>query len=407
MSASELPVVTVHRRKALPFFSRHPWVFAGAIERVAGDPQCGDVVRLHSHEDEFIAWGLFNPHSNIRVRLYSWAPEDDLVTEPDAFWSRRLAAAVGWREQLWPDADVSRSESACRLVSSEADGLSGLTVDRYGDWLLVQLTSRALAERLEMWVRLLREQLKPRGIWLRTEKGIRESEGLEIRDQLLDGAEPPRPLFLAEHSVRLGVDVVEGQKTGHFLDQRENRQAAARFIRGGRILDLFCYTGGFSLAALVAGAAQSALAVDSSESALQVARANAELNGLANRTRFERADAFGKLEQLVADNETFEAVILDPPKMARHRRGIDKALRGYYSLNRLAVEVLKPGGILVTCSCSGLVTAQQFREMLARVAVQAERPIQILEARGAAADHPVSPTCPENEYLKCLICRVV
>lgn len=401
MQPDALPIVSLKPRRALPFFSRHPWVFSGAVARVQGDPGPGDLVRLHSEQDEFIAYGLFNPDSNIKVRLYSWS-EDTLVDE--SLWTDRIDTAVKLRERLFPSAG---ERSAFRVINSEADGLSGLTVDRYGRFLLVQLTSRAIALQQESIVEILQQRLQPAGIWLRTEKGIGDAEGLELQDGLVRGEAPPRPLFIEEGDLTFGVDVVQGQKTGHFLDQRENRRAAAGYMRGHRVLDMFCYTGGFSLAALRLGAAHSVHAVDASEHALTTARANAALNEVESQITFEQSDAYKALERLLEEKQQFDTVVLDPPKMARHRKGLNKALRGYFSLNRLAVDLLPPGGTLVTCSCSGLVSTQEFELMLASVAVQSGRAIQILERRGASADHPVSVTCPENSYLKCLICRVV
>lgn len=399
-SPTVLPKVVVKSRKAQPFFHRHPWVFAGAVADTDGDPVPGDEVALVTQDGEFIARGLFNPHSNIRVRLYSWDADEPL---DESFWARRLDAAIALRRQLFPDAT---SESACRLVYSESDGLSGLIVDRYGDWLLLQLTSLALSTRRDLLVRLLGEKLHPAGIWLRTEKGIRESEGLELADGLATGRTPPRPMFINENGLHFGVDVVEGQKTGFFLDQRDNRSAVAKYVRGHQILDVFCYGGAFGLTALVRGEAREVVGIDVSEPALALARANAELNGVAAHTRYERAKAFEALEQLAAAGKQFDTVILDPPKMTRHRAGLPQALRGYHSLNELAVRVLRPGGLLVTCSCSGLVGRAEFEAMLADVATRTGRPIQILEARGASPDHPVSVHCLENNYLKCYIGRV-
>jgi len=388
-------------RKALPFFSRHPWVFAGAIGRVEGDPEPGAEVVLLTNEGQFIARGLFNPHSQIRVRLYSW--EEDRPLD-DELWSERLDRAIELRQKLVP---THTAESAGRLVYSEADGLSGLIVDRYGDWLLMQFTSLALSMRRERLVELLQAKLNPAGIWLRTEKGIRDSEALDQTDGPVCGGEPPRPLFIEEHGLRYGVDVVQGHKTGFYLDQRENRAAVARYVRGARVLDAFCYSGGFGLASLKLGEAREVLGLDASEAALTLARNNAELNGLAPQVRYERGDVFNRMEQLAAEGARFDAVILDPPKLTRHRAGVEKALKGYFSLNRLALDVLEPGGILATCSCSGLVSRDDFEQMLSVVSQKANRPIQILEARGQAVDHPTSVHCLETAYLKCYICRVV
>ena len=392
--------VILKPRKALPFFSRHPWVFAGAIHSTSDRVSAGDEVIVEDDVGRFVARGVYNPNSNIAVRLYSW---DETQTLDEDFWSRRLDDAISLRRTLFPE---FHPELACRLVFSEADGLSGLTVDRYGDWLLIQLTSFALAARKEMLMRLLQEKLQPRGIWLRTEKGIREAEGLELADGLLCGEPPPRPLLITENGVKFALDVAEGQKTGFFLDQRDNRRRVAEFVRGQRVLDVCCYTGGFSLNCLVNGGAE-VLAVDMSESALALARSNAERNGVSDRLKTIKRDCFKALEELAAAGEKFDTVILDPPKLARNRQGVDAALRGYYSLNRSALSLLKPGGLLVTCSCSGHVSGELFVDMLAQAALHENRRLQILETRGAAPDHPTSVTCLETGYLKCYLCRAV
>lgn len=395
-----LPKVVLKARRAQPFFGRHPWVFSGAIFRVEGDPAPGAEIELTTENGEFIAYGLFNPLSNIRVRLYSWDASARLDAE---FWSRRIDEAIRFRRSILCQVTP---KSACRLVFSEADGLSGLTVDRYGDWISIQLTSLALASRRDLLVQLLNEKLSPAGIWLRTERGIREAEGLEIADGLLSGTAPPRPLIVEEHGLEYGIDIVEGQKTGFFLDQRDNRREFARYVLGGRVLDVCCYSGGFSMNAVRHGQAREVLAIDVSESALAAARANVERNGLAPVIGFEKSDAFKGLESLRDAGERFNLVVLDPPKLARHGRGVTEALRGYHSLNRLAMEVLADDGILVSCSCTGHVTREMFENTLADAARSASRRLQILEARGPSADHPTSTTCPETNYLKCYIGRV-
>ena len=396
-----VPQVILRPRMARPFFARHPWVFASAIARVNGNPADGDLVELFSHQGQFIARGLFNSHSRIRVRLYTWDHAQEL---DEAFWSQKLDQAIALRQQVLPD---QTNRSACRMVSSEGDGLSGLTVDRFGEWLLVQITSLALSDRRELLFDLLEQKLKPQGIWLRTEKGIRELEGLEAHDGLVRGKEPPRPLFVEEDGLQFGVDVIEGQKTGFYLDQRENRRAAVRYFQGSRVLDCCCYSGAFGIALAVQGGAKHVLGVDVSQPALALATANAELNGAGERfsTRQGRADEV--MDALKEAGETFDMVVLDPPKMARHRSSVQRAQKGYYRLNRRAVDLLSPGGILVTCSCSGLVGREEFAGVLASVAEDSGRTLQILEVRGAAADHPVALACPESSYLKCFIVRVL
>jgi 23S rRNA (cytosine1962-C5)-methyltransferase len=398
--SSSAAVVTLKPRRALPFFSEHPWVFAGAIAAVSGMPDVGDPVIVRSHEGQFIAHGLFNPMSNIRTRLYSWQAD---VPLNDEFWNARVQSAVSFRRKLFAGLPAER---ACRLIFSESDGLSGLTVDRMNDWLVVQWTSAALAMRQPAIVEQLQSLLEPQGILLRTERGIKEQEGLEIEDGLIAGIPPAGPLQIEENGMRLTVDLLSGQKTGFYFDQRENRNVLKKYVRGGRALDLCCYTGAFAVAAGLAGC-EDVLAVDSSQSALDLARRNAEANGLADRIRFHCEDVFEFLEAQQLTGEKYDVIVLDPPKLARSRSGIDRALKAYARLNRMAMALLNPDGILVTCSCSGHVSREDFEQVLARASLDAERRLQILEERGQAADHPVSVHCLETSYLKCFVCRVV
>lgn len=369
-----------------------------AIERIEGAPVDGDEVDLISDRGQWVARGAINSQSRIRVRLYTWREGESL---DDAFWRRRLEGALGWRKRLFPD----QSDAAVRLVASEADGLSGLTVDRYGDFLVVQVTALALAKRLDRLVPMLAELAASKGILVRSDREMTKLEKLAVPDELAWGQAPEGPVFISEHGVRYGVDLESGQKTGFFIDQRDNRKRAAGYLRGRRVLDLFCYTGGFALCAASAGASD-VLGIDSSAKAVALAKANAELNGLAH-VRFEAADCFKSLEALAAEGRRFGGIVLDPPKFARNRQGVEEALRAYHHLNRQAVELLEPDGILTTCSCSGHVSREDFLHMLAEVAQRSGREIQVLEQRGAAPDHPTSATCLETEYLKCFICRVL
>jgi 23S rRNA (cytosine1962-C5)-methyltransferase len=396
-----LPTATVilKPRRARPFFGRHPWVLESAVDRVEGTPATGEVVDLLTHDGMFIARGLWNSHSRIRVRLYGF---DAAVPLDDTLWQTRLTAAVMLRRSLGLD----DSTAACRLVNSEGDNLSGLIVDRYCDYLAVQVTALAVEPRLEFICDCLAELVPTRGVLLRgAERGLAKLEGLHLPDRVLRGQEPGGPVFVKDHALTFGVDLTEGQKTGFYLDQRDNRQAAARYARGRRVLDMFCYSGGFALACGISGGAHSVLAVDSSAKATALARANAELNG-ATTIEVETADAFEKLDSLAAAGERFGMVVLDPPKFARSRATVEDALRAYHRINRLACGLLEPGGILVTCTCSGSVTREDFLQMLSGVAQRAGRSIQLLEVRGAAPDHPVSVSCLEGEYLTCVIARV-
>jgi 23S rRNA (cytosine1962-C5)-methyltransferase len=392
------PRVVLQPKRARPFYGRHPWVFAGAVAAVEGAPADGDEVDLVSHAGNFVARGLYNSCSKIRVRLYSWQPGQALDR---AFFRDRLAAAVRLRDLL----GLNVPGRACRLVFSEGDGLSGLTVDRYDRWLVVQFTALGLARRREMLAELLVELLAPAGIYLRTERGVGQLEGLELHDGPLWGSPPDGPVPIEEDALRFLVNLAEGQKTGFYLDQRDNRRAVARLAAGRRVLDAFCYTGGFGLHAARAGAA-AVLGVDGSEPALALARDNARLNGLDGVVSFARADVFERLEELVGAGERFGLVVLDPPRFARARHAVEEALRGYRRLQTLALRLLEPDGFLATCCCSGLITTAMLEELLAQVAVEGKRDVQLLARRGAAPDHPVAVTCLESHYLKCLIARV-
>ncbi len=395
---SKLARVILKPRRARPFFARHPWVFVTSVGRVDGDPAPGDEVEVYSHEDRFVARGIFNPNSAIRVRLYRWdgGPLDD------AFWTEQVEKALRLRLNAL---GLDRPSAGYRLISSEADGLSGLTVDRYDRWLVAQFTSLALFERREPLARLLKDLTGVEGVLTRTERITAEQEGITTPFESVLGTLPIAPAEIVEHGLTYWVDFRGGQKTGFFLDQRENRLAAAQYCRGRSVLDLYCYTGGFTLNALKNGGAKSALGVDSSAVAIEVARHHATINEV-HAARFEAADALNALESFRGLGEKFGVVICDPPKFARSPRGVEDALKAYLRLNRSAIDVLEPDGILVTCSCSGLVDRGLFADMLGQVAELSGRSIQFLEQRGQASDHPVSASCLETEYLKCLICRV-
>ncbi len=396
-----LPTATVRvkAKRARPFFGRHPWVLDSAIDSLDGTPAVGDVVDLATHDGKFIARGVWNPASRLRVRLYAF----DARTALDApFWSRRIEAAVDLRRVLGLDDRAG----AARLVNSEGDDLSGLIVDRYGEWLAVQVTALAMACRIDALCDALEATVKPKGILLRgADRGLAKQEGLALPDRLVRGTAPDGPIFIREGALSFGVDLAEGQKTGFYLDQRDNRRAAAALAKDRRVLDMFCYSGGFAISCALSGAAKSVLAIDSSPKAAALARANAELNRAAN-VAVEACDAFERLDSLAAAGEKFGMVILDPPKFARSRGSVEEALRAYHRINRVALDLLEPGGILVTCSCSGSVTRDEFLEMLAGVSQRAGRQIAMLEIRGAAPDHPVSASCLEGEYLECVIARV-
>lgn len=394
-----IPKVILKARRAQPFFGRHPWVYAGAIDRIEGQPADGDEVELLSSAGNFVARGLYNSQSKIHVRLYSWEPGIGL---DGAFFRDRISRAVALRHDILK---LNQPDAGYRVVFSEADFLSGLVVDRYGDWLTVQFTALGLARLRDAILESLRELLNPRGIYLRTEKGIGKLEGVELHDGLLHGEPPPPELAIVENGLRVFVNLAEGQKTGYYLDQRDNRMAVARLCTGRRVLDAFCYTGGFALHAAKAGAAE-VLGVDASEAALDLARKNASANGLGG-VSFECADVFHHLADLVAAGRKFDAVILDPPKFARNRGAVPEALKGYRRLHQLAMRLLASDGILVSCCCTGLIELHEVEELIAQVSVAERRDLQILDRRGPAGDHPIAATCPQSAYLKCIISRLL
>lgn len=366
----------------------------------------GDVVSVYDKSGRLFGRGLFNPRSRIALRMLTF--DETPVDEP--FWRSRLAAAVELRRTLGLDRDAD----AYRLVHAEGDRLSGLIVERYADCLVFEVFSLGMFQRLEPLSRMLGEQLGPPS---RLDQPDRASTSWRIvvradeRVEAMEGFRIPPPadhtagrVTIREHGVRYWVDMAGGHKTGFFCDQRENRLRFARWCEGATMLDLCCYTGAFGLCAKCVGAANEVTSVDLDEAALSVARENANLNRA--RIEFVHADAFSYLRQMIANGRTFDRIVLDPPKLAATRTDLDAALRKYHDLNTLAVQVVRPGGLMLTCSCSGLVSREMFAEAVFRAARRASRTVQLLGLGGAAPDHPVAPECPETAYLKALWLRV-
>jgi 23S rRNA (cytosine1962-C5)-methyltransferase len=383
--------------RSAPFIHHHPWLFSGAIASVAGNPQPADVVKVVDEKGVFIAYGLYNPHSQIRVRLYSFHREDILN---DAFWVEKIRQAIYLRETILgfqPGPD-----SAYRLINSEGDGLSGLTVDRYGNYLSLQFTSLALYHYRDLIYDTLVDLTHPSGIILRTEADILAEEGLQLTDTIAWGEQPSNPVIISENGIRMEINLTTGQKTGFYLDQRANRAMVESFAGGKAVLDLCTYSGGFALHAACAGAS-GVTAVDVSASALELAKRNAELNGFTN-LEFIRSDMFKFLDYCLAEGKKYGLIILDPPKLTHSKGSVQNALKGYLQLNASALKCLSPGGVLFTCSCSGRVSLEDFLLMLHRAALVADKTLRILEIRGADKDHPVLSTCQESEYLKCVVC---
>ncbi len=395
-----LPTVYVKRGKAKPLFYRHPWVFAGAIEKIQGAYRPGDIVHVCDNAGRFIGKGYFNPESALAVRMLTW---DEAVEINADFWRARIADAVALRRNVL---QLDRRTNAYRLVFSEGDGLPGLIADKYADFIAVQFLTLGLAAARETILDVLQEICSPAGIYERAEETFQEIEGGAAANQAARGQEPPDLVEIVENGAKFLVDIRRGQKTGFYLDQRENRAAFARLVSGGNLLDAFCHTAAFGIHAALAGKVERLVALDSSEKALELARRNADLNGVRN---FEviAGDAFKELRRLRDGRQQFDAVVLDPPKFAKSRAGLPGAYKGYKDLNLVAMQLIKKGGLLATCSCSQHVDELSFIRTLNEAAHDVRRNLQILEHRTQSPDHPVMASCLEARYLKCLICRVL
>ena len=364
-----------------------------------GEPADGDAVDLLGPSGDFVARGLFNSNSQIAVRLYTWNPAQELDVD---FWASRIRSAVDLREGMRRAGTLGPDDS-CRMINSEGDGLSGLTVDLYPPYAVVQFLSLGLNSRRKEILPLLGELVAP-NLYERSDEPISRYEGMPARTGVVMGEKPPPLHEIHENGLTFCVDLRRGHKTGYYLDQKANRARAAAYAREGRVLDVFCYTGAFGIHAARAGA--SVLAVDESGYALELARQNAGLNGLdESRYATRKGSAVPVMRRLIEAGEQFDTVILDPPKFARSRHGLDRAMRGYREINALAFGLVKPNGLLITCSCSGAVNADAFQDMLHEAVHEAGRDAHVLEVCTQNADHPVALACPESRYLKCLICR--
>lgn len=376
----------------------HPWVFSGAVSAVDGNPAAGDVVRVEDAGGAFLGRGHYSPASRIQVRLLE-AREGTAVDT--SWWRDRLREAVARRRDALRD-----PAGACRLAFSEADRLPGLVADRYADRVAIQVHTPGAERMREATVAALRELLAPVAVLDRSDEGHRVLEGL---GPVAAGAdeEPPAPVEILEAGLRFAVDLSAGQKTGFYVDQGLNRAAVAACAAGRRVLDVFCYTGGFSVHAARAGAAALTL-VDSSRDALEAASRHLALNGLAGTTaEFVRGNAFEELRRMRDAGRSFDLVVLDPPRLAPTRAQAARAARAYKDVNLLALKLLAPEGILATFSCSGGIEPAFFREIVRWAAKDAGREVQVLQTLGQPPDHPVRLSFPESEYLKGLLCRAL
>jgi 23S rRNA (cytosine1962-C5)-methyltransferase len=374
----------------------HPWIFSNEIARIEGDPQPGDALEVVSHQNDFYGTAYFNPHSLITARLLS---RDRVSIDETGFFKTRIASAAAYRQALYGDLQ------ALRIVHGEGDGLPGLVVDRYGDFLSVQFLTLGIDRRRSLIIEALTELFQPTAIVARNDVGIRELEGLPQQTEILAGT-PPETITITEHGLRYRINILQGQKTGHFLDQKENHLTLQNRVQNRRVLDLFCYSGGWATHAARFGAAE-VLGIDISADAIALASENARLNYQENICRFEKADAFELLRTLQNEGEKFGLITLDPPAFVKNKKKLAEAIRGYLTINRRAMELVEPGGYLITCSCSYHLQRDQFLELLRQAASQAGRAVRLLEMRGQAYDHPVLLACPETDYLKCAVLQIV
>ena len=374
----------------------HPWVYASEIDTVSGgEPSPGDVVEIVNHQGAFLAKGYANPKSQIYARVLTYRADESI----DTAWAvRRLQAALAYRERLLPDTRF------CRLVYGEADFLPGLIIDRYGDVLVAQILSYGM-ERLKPVLRsAIEEVFRPLGVYLRNDVSVRRLEGLEEHTGLWWG-EVPRHTQIEEHGLTFWADLYEGQKTGYFYDQRDNRAAIAPFVPHAEVLDCFCHTGGFAVHAAHYGA-KHVTGVDISGSALEVARQNAEINGLSDNIDFQEANAFDFLRDADREGRLFDVVMLDPPAFAKSKRALAGAIRGYKEINLRGLRMVRDGGFLVTASCSFHMLPDLFRQTVLDAATDAHKILRLVHFSGSAKDHPEVAGVEEGHYLKFAVYEV-
>jgi len=390
----------LHPGKERSLFRRHPWIFDTAVARLAGHARPGDTVTVCDAQGRPLAKAAYSPRSKIRARVWNF----DAATPIDhAFFKRRVADAVARRAAL-PEL---AGQQGLRLIHAESDGLPGVIADRYGDTVVVQLTSAGAEKWRSALVDGLQKATGCARIYERSDSEVRGLEGLEPVTGWLKGDLPDREITIEEHGVTMAVDIVAGHKTGFYLDQRDNRRMLAELSNGKRVLNCFCYTGGFSLQALAGGAA-SVLSIDSSQPALDRAAANLALNPQlhAAHAEWRCANVFDALRKLKAAGETFDLIVLDPPKFAPSASHAERASRAYKDINLLGCKLLAPGGRMMTYSCSGGIGVELFQKIVAGAACDAGRTVRIVKRLQGAADHPVDLAFPEGEYLKGLLLQV-
>lgn len=393
--------VVLKRNRKRRLEAGHPWIFSSEIDEIQGPFESGQLVHILNHQNLYMATAYANPSSQIVCRILSYNEFDDIDLE---FFKTRVRQAKALRERLLGSAE------GYRLIYGEADFLPGLVVDRYKDILVAQILTAGM-ERFKEWIlEALVEECRPTGVYWRNDVSVRKLEGLSLYTEVAYGT-VPNPIRIVENGLKFDIDVYSGQKTGHFFDQRDNRRLIRPFVapthsgRGAKMLECFCHTGAFTAHALAYGA-NHVTAVDISQTALDAAHRNLELNGLEDRATFVCANAFDYLRELESDGERYDVILLDPPAFAKSKNAVEGALRGYKDINLRALRLLHEGGFLITASCSSHVTAEMFQDTVLDAAVDAHRLVRLIEFRGAGPDHPELAAAPENNYLKFAVYEV-
>ncbi|HFQ5587277.1 TPA: class I SAM-dependent methyltransferase [Vibrio vulnificus] len=380
---------------------RHPWIFSRGINRVEGNPQLGETVDVYGHDGKWLAKAAYSPESQIRARVWSF----DKQEINKAFFVKRIQEAQLLRE----DVIVRDGLTGYRLIAAESDGMPGVTIDRYQNFFVCQLLSAGAEHQKQNIVDALIEVFPDCNVYERSDVSVRKKEGLQETTGVLHGEMPPKSVVIEENGVKISVDIVGGHKTGFYLDQRDSRQQAMKYVKDKEVLNCFSYTGGFGLYALKGGAKR-VINADVSQPALDTAKFNAELNEFdisKKRAVFLNADVFKLLREYRDQGTTFDVVIMDPPKFAESKAQLNGACRGYKDINMLAMQILKPGGTLLTYSCSGLMDQVLFQKIIADAAVDAGRSVKFVERFEQAADHPTDTAYPEGFYLKGFACKIL
>ncbi|MCU5775158.1 23S rRNA (cytosine(1962)-C(5))-methyltransferase RlmI [Erwiniaceae bacterium BAC15a-03b] len=386
------------REKSL--LRRHPWVFSGAVARLEGKASSGETIDVCDSQGKWLARAAYSPHSQIRARVWSWQQDESVDID---FFVRRLQAAQLLRDWLAQRDDLD----SYRLIAGESDGMPGVTIDRFGNFLVLQLLSAGAEYQRAPLIAALTQCYPHCAIYDRSDVSVRKKEGLELTQGVVSGELPPPLLPITEHGMKLLVDIQGGHKTGYYLDQRDSRLATRRYAKDRRVLNCFSYTGGFAVSALMGGCSE-VISVDTSQAALDIARQNVELNGLdVSKAQFLRDDVFKLLRTYRDSGEKFDLIVMDPPKFVENKNQLAGACRGYKDINMLAMQLLNPGGMLLTFSCSGLMATDLFQKIIADAALDARRDVQFIEQFRQAADHPVIASYPEGMYLKGFACRVL